>query len=682
MSLALAAALTYALQSQPSYSSQASIWEAVKMRLPGSELFSQDEQSDIGTLSQVIRSDPLRELAVARLKTQMSNGLPHGIDGKPLPVELTVGGGRGSAVIAIGASSSEPAYTQAYLEAIINVFLEFRKNVRKEVSGDTFSSISIQVERLERELKVNQDTLLGFEQTNNLALLQEEANGAGSYLVKLQMQLADYKLQAELLGASALEPGTNGAETSLAATATGDTHSQQNANASTAERSPNSAFQELELWKLEREKLSKNLRPEHPRIVKLDAEIEQAQKLTELYRKQIRTQNLEQIAATRQSLKLKADSVKDSIREWEAIVVNANARVAEADRLKMNLARSQNLYDRLLNLLQNVDISRNIDQATLAILEHAAPAQRSYTRQVTVLSLAFVGGLSLGLGIVFLIGFRDDRFNDVVEVNATFGNAVVGMLPEMDQTDAGHLPLLELNDSRYMYAESYRSLRSALFFLPNNGERPKVLLITSSIPNEGKSTIAVNLARTLTLGGARVLLVDADLRKGRLHELLGLQCEPGLVELLSDPDRVARVIQTVSSPNFAFLSCGCSSGHTSDLFLGSSFDQVLARLRQQFDYVVIDSSPVFAADDASTLAPKVDGTLFVVRGNFSSSRQVREALELLHQRQSKILGVVFNRANTAAHSYYYYKYADYHKEDASEPQNGVAGMVNGHASKL
>jgi Mrp family chromosome partitioning ATPase len=172
------------------------------------------------------------------------------------------------------------------------------------------------------------------------------------------------------------------------------------------------------------------------------------------------------------------------------------------------------------------------------------------------------------------------------------------------------------------------------------------------------------------VGGSRVLLMDADLRKGRLHELLGLRCEPGLVELLHQPDNLNGVIQTDPGQNFAFLSRGNGAGCTSDLFLGPAFEAVLARLRQQFDYVLIDSSPVFAADDASTLAPKVDGTLFVVRGNYTSARLVREGLELLHQRQSRILGLVYNRADASARSYNYYKYAGYHEPD-QQPRNGV-----------
>jgi capsular exopolysaccharide synthesis family protein len=430
----------------------------------------------------------------------------------------------------------------------------------------------------------------------------------------------------------------------------------QSAASSPAATERQSAFQQVELLKIEREKLSKYLRPKHPKIIKLDADIVRGQKLLEMYR----NQNREQLATARQALKMRADSVQASIGEWEAKVVDANARIAEAEHLKLNVSRTQGLYDRLVNLLQNVDISRNIDQATLAILEPASPAERSYKRDLTLLALAILGGLALGGGIIALITVRDDRFTSVIEVNATIGDAVVGLLPEVTQQGEVAMSLLELNDPRYMYAESYRSLRSALLFLPVEGERPKVLLITSAVPNEGKSTVAANLARTLALGGSRVLLVDADLRKGHLHKMLGLQCEPGLAELLHQPDNLDSVIQKDSLQNFAFLSRGKASGHSGDLFLSQAFDQVLARMRRQFDYVLMDSSPVFATDDATTLAPKVDGTLFVVRGNYSGARQVREALELLRQRQAKVLGLVFNRADSSAHSYYYYKYADYH----------------------
>jgi capsular exopolysaccharide synthesis family protein len=220
--------------------------------------------------------------------------------------------------------------------------------------------------------------------------------------------------------------------------------------------------------------------------------------------------------------------------------------------------------------------------------------------------------------------------------------------------------LLEVNDSRHAYAESFRGIRSALMFMATETDRPKVVLVTSAMPAEGKSTVAANLARALALGGARVVLVDADLRRGKLHHLMGLAREPGLTEALLTPSELNNSIQTNCLQNLSFISIGSSPGHSGDLLLSSRFDQLIAELRRRFDYAIIDSSPVFASDDATTLAPRVDGTLFVVRSRFSRAGSTLEALQLLYQRNARVLGVIFNQADASARSYYYYKYADYH----------------------
>jgi succinoglycan biosynthesis transport protein ExoP len=251
------------------------------------------------------------------------------------------------------------------------------------------------------------------------------------------------------------------------------------------------------------------------------------------------------------------------------------------------------------------------------------------------------------------------------------------------------MPLLELDDSRQTYAESFRHLRSALLFLtPSEEERPRVLMVTSAMPDEGKSTIAVNLARTLAMGGARVLLIDADLRRGGLHESIGAPRLPGLTELLRQPATLPRVIQSQEDlpvrtgrrrrdgeeeeqavqetrttnlmPNLSFIPRGGDICNPGDLLLSPAFDQVIGRLRKQFDYVLIDTCPVFAADDATTMASRVDGTLLVVRRRYSRSRQVREALDVLYERQAKVLGLIFNRSDARARSYYYYTHTDYH----------------------
>jgi len=612
----------------------------------------------------VLKSGRMWQAAMERLRASGTNAVPLGKDGLPLPVTLNFKEAPKSAVFLITASSADAAFSRNFLDALMNEYLEYKKTVRKLVSGETAASISAQVEALERELKSAEDALTMFQQTNNLAILQEQGTMAGGYLEKLQMQLSDLQLESQLLEATAVEQSVAAQGNSSGGR---DAVDLMKNLGSTGLSAPNDGrltpYQEVELLKIQRAKLSKFMRPEHPKIVALDAEIGRGDKLIELFRGQTH----DQLVASQEAVKMKMDSVLASIKDWEGKVMEANARIAEAERLKLNVTRAQSLYDRLATLLQNVDITRNTDLETLAILEPASTAKPSYKLDIIASALAVMFGLGLGGGIVFLVEKRDDRFTSVIEVNSTLGDAIVGMLPEVPHKRKDPMRLLELDDPRHGYAEAYRNLRSALLFLPTEGERPKVLLITSAMPHEGKSTIAANLARTLALSGSRVLLVDGDLRKGRLHRSLNMRAEPGLSELLHRTCDPEKVIQRDTLPNFAFVSSGANSGNPGDLFLGSGLDQILTRWRKEFDYVVIDSSPLFAADDSSCLAPKVDGTLFVVRRGRSSARAVSEALDLLAQRQARVLGVIFNGADASARGYYYYKYADYnHHASAKE----------------
>lgn len=659
--LGLGAGIGLVLLKPPTFVSKARMWETVKLRLPEGSLFAEDVQNFLGTQTELLQSSALRDLALARLRTSSTNVVvPLGKDGEPLPVLVRVAGSAKSSVFMVEATGSQDAYTQNYLNALMSVYLEYKRNIRRVVSGDTLASITAQVQRQEQKLKEEQDVLMAFQRTNNFAVLQQEGAIAGGYLATLKTKLSDLQLEDRLLKATALDQDRAASGTNNTNSARFDAASAMgSASPSGAPSERQTAFKEVELLKIQRAKLSRYLRPKHPKIARLDADIERGEKLMDIFRRQ----NRDQLQETRQALQLKIDNVQASIKEWESKVLEANSRLADAERLKLNVQREQTVYDRLLLLVQNIGISRNIDQETLAILEPASPAKRSYTQEIGLLGMAGIAGLSLGLGIIVLIALRDDRFTSLIEVTEKLGQNIVGQVPQMPSLKRGApLPLLAIDDKRHLFAESYRNLRSAILFMAIDGERPKVLLITSAVPNEGKSTVAANLARALALGGSRVVLVDGDLRKGVLHQLLGLQREPGLAEVLRQPADLEKVIQKDSLLNFAFISSGRGSGNSGDLFLGPEFEQVLARLRQQFDYVLIDSSPVFAADDATTLAPKVDGTLFVVRSRFSGARPVREALDLLYQRQAKVLGVVFNQADASARSYYYYKYADYHGE--------------------
>jgi succinoglycan biosynthesis transport protein ExoP len=672
MALSFGTAVAIFFHTPPIFVSYGQLVETAKLKMPGGAGFSDDSgnSSDranyLGTQDALLRDERLRDLTTNRLVTFNTNGdiLNH----ISIPVNIQVFSRPDSSIYMVEARSGNPAYTPAYLNALMQTYLDYRKNTRREVSADTLSQLSEQIQRLERDRKAGQDALTQYEQSNNFAVLQEESSVEAGYLVKLKTELSDYQLDFQLLKAKQLEadsgvPGaTNDTDTVL--------ESLNNSGTGISTGSGRmDAKQQIEQLKAERERLSQYLLPKHPKIVKLDEQITNAQQQIDFYSRQ----SHEQLDAARQSLQIKIDSVEKFIKEYEDKVSDDNKKIATADSLKQDVLNNQGLLDTLKTMLQSVDISRNIEQDTLAILDPASPATRSYAEAKAMLVHSIIIGLALGLGIVFLMALRDDRFMSMVEVTERFGDSVVGQVPEIPEfSKTAPLTLLDGNDDRHMYAESYRSLRSALLYLSVDGRRPKVVLITSAVPNEGKSTIATNLARTMAMGGSKVLLVDGDLRKGHIHERLKLQSKPGLSDLLRQPDDPLKFIQTTNLPGFSFLSRGSISRNPGDLFLSPGFDQILAQLRGQYDFILIDSCPVFAADDTSNIAPKADGTLFVVRSRFSHARAVREALALLFQRQAKVLGLVLNRSDSSVRSYQYYKYAEYYSSANTTEETEVS----------
>lgn len=660
ITLAVAAAVIYVRRMPPVFVSTARMWETEKMRLPQAGTFTEGFDNYLGTQIELLQSDKLRELALQRLRGEATNAIPLDSRGRPVKVRIQVTQVPKTTVLEAHASCFDPAYTRAYLNAVMETYLEYKKSLRKDVSGDALASISEQAARLEKELKVNEEALTTFQRTNNLAILEEEGRIAGGYLARLKTQLSDLDLEAQLLNATAQDLNAKG-DTNSSRFPLGSMAGAGSSSISPAAPDRQTAWKEVEMLKIQRDKLSRYLRPKHPKIVKLDADIERGQKLVDLYQKQSR----EELETAREAVKLKIQSVQTSIRQWERRVIEANDRIAEAERLKLNVKRTQDLYDPLRQLVQSVDLSRNVDRETLAVLDAASPALRSRRQELMLLALALFAGLSAGFGGVFLAYTRDDRFSSMAEVDEKFGDSIIGQVPEVHRPGQnGSLPLIEHEGQLDVYSESYRNLRSALLFLPTDGERPKLLLITSALPSEGKSTIASNLARSLALGGSSVLLVDGDLRKGRLHKIMGQSCEPGLADAIGRPEEADTMIRGDSLANLAFLPRGKIHGNPGDLLLRPQLEQLLRRWRERFEYVVVDSCPVFAADDVMTLAHKVDGTLLVVRRRFSRGAVVREALELLVQRQARVLGLIFNRADSSARSYHYYNYADYHETEA------------------
>ena len=281
--LSLGGAAAYVFWKPPTYVSKGKLWQPDKMRLPESSLFA-EEQNFVGTQTELLQSERLKALALDRLKLATNFAIPRDKQGVELPVAIRVAGSAKSSVFQIEATGSKSDYTQLYLDALMNVYLEYKKNVRQSVSGGTLNSISAQVLRMEQDLKIAQDALTAFQRTNSLAILEEEGRASGGYLARLRTQLSDLQLENKLLpavptnsGPAAL-PGTNAGLTPVEAAADPGSPSPVN-----APPEYQAASKEVELLQMQRAKLSRYLRPKHPKIVRLDADIERSQKLVALH---------------------------------------------------------------------------------------------------------------------------------------------------------------------------------------------------------------------------------------------------------------------------------------------------------------------------------------------------------------------------------------------------------------
>src|SRR2546430_5816049 len=388
--LTLAAAAIYVRRVAPTFISRARMWESEKLRLSEGASYTENLENYLGTQIELLKSPKMQGLTLARLRALDSNAVPAGPDGQPLPVSIRVTQAPKSSVLVIEGASSQAAYTEAYLNALMDEHLQYKRNLRKATSGDTLASISGQVLRFESDLKTEQNALVDFERTNNFIVLQQEGAVASAYLARLKTELSDLKLESQLLEATAFEQvATRPGDMNLVLNLAESTSGRASAASATALSDRASTARQLELLKLERAKLSKYLRPEHPKIVKLDDEIERGKQIIEIYRHQSR----EQLAVTRQATKFRMSNALTSIQEWEGKVIWANSRIAEAERLKLNVSRTQSLYDRLLTLLQNVDLVRNLDQETFGILDAASPA-RPYRQEVALLGVAILGALA------------------------------------------------------------------------------------------------------------------------------------------------------------------------------------------------------------------------------------------------------------------------------------------------
>jgi len=669
LALALCASLGpafYHVKTTPaSYQSTGKLWMSGKLDLKEGQLYMEELSSFIGTQVELLRSLNVYNHALSNLfaahpdwRSLMTNVPPEA----PGPFQITVTDYPKTAVIEVKAVGPEADAVRGFVNTLMEEYQTFRKSVRQSTSDVTLSSITEQVKQLELDVRKQQERLQGFLGSNNVVLLQEQGSSAGTFAAKLNRQLASLRTELKLLELITPEQLAQARGNTRTAADDEGTVGQGTANELlTTLAGPQADFfrasQQIQLLKAKREELLEFLRPSHAKILKLDDSVAEQEKIIEVFKRQ----SLSQMGSRREALGLQITNLESSVAEWEGKALDASRKMADYDRIRQDLQRTQALYEKLLAVIQQVDVNRTLDQENIRVMD-AASKPKAVRRTTVFLGLGLAGGLFLGLGLLYIVGLFDDRFASLKELSDQVPEVVIGQIPEVHHSSKDKtIEVMADDDKHHAFCEAFRNVRSWVLFSGEKAKSRGMLLITSSVPSEGKTTVSANLAITLALSGARVLLIDADLRRADLNELFGVPDDArGLAEVLEQRASAEDVIRATKTPKLSFLPAGSAGSNPGELFLAPSCDIFLARIRKQYDYVLIDSAPVLATDDTANLAPKIDAVLFIVRGNFTSARNAREGLNQLHERKANVLGLIFNRSIATRSGGYYYRYNKYY----------------------
>jgi capsular exopolysaccharide synthesis family protein len=666
------AAAVWAYRQPPAYLSTAQMVVGGKITVPGGATYSEELTYFLGTQAEFMVSNEVQRRAEQRVASTQPDLIP-------APVTLSVSREQNTSIFNLSAVGASPAYTQQYLEAAMTEYGAMKRQMRSEKSDDTEGAITEELKRLETAIAQGQAELIEFQKNNNVGFLQEQGNSAAEYLVTLNRSLANLKNEYQLLQSLDLEQGLDRNQkhdlmvmaqkdrAAAAAPAKGDVTGLDSAKSEAAqdhqtgtEADIQKAGQDLQTLIAQRDDFAKVLRPQHPTIIDLNVKIDAQQRLIE----SLRSEGVDEMKTREESLRLEIDNLNKTIAEWEAKAVDAGRRMADYSRIKDKVDRAQEAYRQQSNALTNVDLTKNEDQDMISVLDHAGNPISVRPGLWRTMGLAATSGLILGFAVLGILAQCDDRILSTTDLEETFHEQLLAQIPRVAGAAAAKntLSLLGPDDERHAFAESLRSLRSSLVFLPAAGAAPRSFLITSAVPDEGKSTVAANLAVTFAFAGATVLLIDGDLRRGQLHSQFGLENGSGFADILAQETNAKwrDSVKLTRTPGLSLMPRGNLIRNPGENFLKRATNHLLAEMYAVYDYVIIDSAPVMVADDTTSLAPKIDATLFVVRYGSSSTRTSRKALELLNRRQANILGLVCNDVETAAQEYYYYRYPEYY----------------------
>jgi len=441
--------------------------------------------------------------------------------------------------------------------------------------------------------------------------------------------------------------------------------------------------------------LSSSLTPAHPKVVKLQAQINELQSTLVRERSNVvgRIRNEYESALAREKL------LASSYASQAGLVSHQAEKAIEYNMLKREVDTNRQLYQATLQKGKEASVDSALQASSLRVIDPAVrPLFPFKPNHIQNLAIGLLTGVFLGAGFVLLREFLNRSIRVPGEAAAFLSLPELGVIPASsiekgflagglqrllhwksglspvthdhpNGSDPESVELATWNQKPSLLAESFRATLASLLFSQANGNKTQVIAITSSSPSEGKTTIVSNLGIALAEIGRRVLVVDADIRRPCLHKLFGWANTWGLSDLLQERISILEypgetLARKTDIPNLSILVSGRGTGSVASLLHSPRLHELLKRLKQEFDVVLIDSPPMLQLADSRVLARAADGVILVIRSGKTRQDVAAASVQRFHSDGARVLGTILNdwnpRASSQSH-YYNYSYSSYYK---------------------
>ncbi|MFC1832419.1 polysaccharide biosynthesis tyrosine autokinase, partial [Thermodesulfobacteriota bacterium] len=401
--------------------------------------------------------------------------------------------------------------------------------------------------------------------------------------------------------------------------------------------------------------LSKKYGPKHPVMIKAreDVKLLQQEKRFEIQRIVDATRSSYGLAAS------KEENLKELLDETKGEVLDLNEKFVQYSILKREVDSNRLLYDTLQTNIKKENITEQTQTVNIWVIDKAElPMAPSKPNKKRTLMLAMVLGLFGGVGLAFLIEYLDNTVKSEAELEKRFGRTVLGSVEQIGKKES--IESYVLKQPLSPLAESYRLIRSGLL-LSSADQPPGTILVTSMEQNEGKTSTTVNVARVLAQDQKKVLIIDCDLRRPRMHKLFRLENKEGLSNYLSGNIDTVAVAEIADEP-LSVITSGPVPPNPSELLSSKRMLALLAEMEETFDFVLLDSPPVQSVTDSLALASAASGTIVVVHYGKTTYDMLAGGMKKLNDVNTQVLGFVINGLKKGDAGAYYYGYSGYYRK--------------------